>query len=257
MARTSTCRELDRLYAASFEEFTATRDEIAERLRDGGDEDRAEEVKRLRKPTVPAWAINQASRRSAKAATALTKAGADLRKAQEGLRGTGGRDRFRSAQRRVREAVRELREEAEAALGDEGRSVSAAVGEQIDQTLQAAALDPDVGELVEQGRLQRPEVAVGFPGVAPEPAGDADGGKASASRDRQALEKRLRREQDRLAEATEKRQAAEAGLRDAELAVEAAAKELKGAERRLVADAEREAEASERVERLREELDGG
>lgn len=248
---TSTDRDLDRLYAAPLQEFTATRDEIADRLRESGDDERADEVKHLRKPTVPAWAINQASRRDAKAAKALTTAGAELRTAQEGLRGTGGRDRFRSAQRRVREAVHELREEADGALGDDGRSVSAAVGDQIDQTLHAAALDPAVGELVEQGRLERPDVAVGFPGVAPEAA---DGEDAKASRDRQALERKLEHEQNRLAEATEKREAAEAGLRDAQLAAEQAAKELDQAERRMNAEAKREAEASERVKRLRSEL---
>jgi hypothetical protein len=51
--------ELDRLYGLPLEEFTAARNELASRLRGEGRRDEAEEVKRLAKPTLVAWTVNQ------------------------------------------------------------------------------------------------------------------------------------------------------------------------------------------------------
>lgn len=45
-------RELDSLYQVPLGEFTAARDELAKRLRDEGEREQAEEVKKLRKPTA-------------------------------------------------------------------------------------------------------------------------------------------------------------------------------------------------------------
>jgi chromosome segregation ATPase len=132
------------------------------------------------------------------------------------------------------------------------------VGDQIEQTLQAGALDPAIGEVVTSGRLERPDVAVGFPGVAP-----SGGGKESTSRPRKDdkadsarkdMEQRLRREQDKLAEATERREAAEADHEEAQRNAEAAAKAMEKARRKLDAETEREGEAAAKVERLRGEL---
>src|SRR5438309_11267971 len=112
---------LDRLYAAPLEEFTAERDALAAELRKNGEPDRAKEIKALRKPTVPAWAVNQAARRGAKQVAALLRAGEALRQAQGSLSGRGGRDELRTAQDLVRRCVRELREQAESALADAGK----------------------------------------------------------------------------------------------------------------------------------------
>ena len=50
--------ELDRLYELPPGEFTAARDEAAKRLRAEGRRELADEVKRLRKPTLPVWLAN-------------------------------------------------------------------------------------------------------------------------------------------------------------------------------------------------------
>jgi hypothetical protein len=245
---------IDDLYALPLDDFTAARDDLAGRLRREGDGDAAAEVKRLRKPSVAAWAVNQASRRSAKRTAELVKAGEALREAQRSLSGSGARAALQAARQRERELVHELGLEAERALRDAGRPVSAAVREQIDETLHAAAVDAGLGELVGSGRLERASVAVGFPDIGPAAAGTparADKGR----RKRDARQTRLARERDRLAEATRKREAAEASLREAERAAREAAKDLDRATRRVRAEGLKESELGERVEELREELE--
>jgi hypothetical protein len=257
VAEDSTDERLDRLYAASLDDFTGERDALAAELRAEGEGERAAEVKRLRKPSVPAWALNQASRRSPGQTAALIEAGEELRDAQGSLADRGGRERLVAAQRRERELVRELAKEAEVALRDAGRPLSAAAREQIEETLHAAALDSELGALVARGRLERPGVAVGFPGTAPAPAKGESPRKGAAAerRKRETLAKRLRREQERLAEAADKREAAERTLTDAERAAAAAARELDRARHAARAASEAEVEAAARVETLRDDLE--
>jgi hypothetical protein len=47
---------VDRLYELPLDEFVAARDALAKERKDPA-------VKKLRKPTVPAWAVNQLARR--------------------------------------------------------------------------------------------------------------------------------------------------------------------------------------------------
>jgi hypothetical protein len=47
------------LYQLPLDEFTAARDALAARLKAGGDAAAASAIKRLRKPSLPAWAANQ------------------------------------------------------------------------------------------------------------------------------------------------------------------------------------------------------
>ena len=247
--------ELDRLYAAPLEQFTAERDRLAAELRRNGDPERAQEVKRARKPSIAAWAVNQATRGNRERAAELLEAGDALRRAQESLAGRKGREAMQAARRRERDLVRALRQEAERALADAGRPASAAVREQIEQTLHAAVLDRELGELVAAGRLEQAQLAVGFPDVEPASrsaqAPDDDGG----GRKREAIAKRLQRERERLAEATRKREAAEAAQLEAERAAAAAAKELDRAAKRVRTESRRESELGERVEQLLDELD--
>ena len=59
--------ETARLYGLPLDEFTAERDAVAKRLRADGEREEAARIKKLRKPSVPAWAVNQAARADAKA----------------------------------------------------------------------------------------------------------------------------------------------------------------------------------------------
>ena len=74
-----------RLYGLPLDEFTAERDALAKRLRADGERDEAALVKKLRKPSVPAWAVNQAVRKDKRAAKALLRAGECLANAQEAM----------------------------------------------------------------------------------------------------------------------------------------------------------------------------
>src|SRR3712207_1776613 len=57
--------ELDRLYSVPLEDFTEERNAIARAAKDAGDDDAAQRVKKLQKPSVAAWAINQLAREHA------------------------------------------------------------------------------------------------------------------------------------------------------------------------------------------------
>ena len=70
----------DDLYGLPVEEFTKARDELAKALRKADKKEAADQVKSLRKPSVSAWAVNQAVRRRPQETKALVKAGDELRK---------------------------------------------------------------------------------------------------------------------------------------------------------------------------------
>ena len=103
---------IDRLYGLPLDEFTAERDELAARLRKEGDRDAAADVKRLRKPSVAAWALNRVQRNDPKQVQALIEAGKRLRDAQKLLSG-GGRKPLDQAAEDERRLVTELARHAE------------------------------------------------------------------------------------------------------------------------------------------------
>src|SRR5690242_19889699 len=133
-------RELDGLYERPLEEFTAARNDIARRLKQEGDP-RADEVRRLAKPTVPVWAINQLARREPLAVRRLLGAGAALRKAQERALHGEGAAALAEAQSEQRDALRLLGDRARALLAGSGKPASEATLERIAATLGAAAVD--------------------------------------------------------------------------------------------------------------------
>ncbi|MFN2628500.1 MAG: hypothetical protein ABR569_07685, partial [Gaiellaceae bacterium] len=134
-------QEIAALFGLSLEEFTPARDRLAQRLKKEGRGDAAEEVRRLAKPSVPAWAINQLARREQPAVRALLDAGSALRRAQEqALSGTGPADGLRDAQATERKVVRGLTERARTILEDAGRPAAASMLDRIARTLAAAAV---------------------------------------------------------------------------------------------------------------------
>ena len=75
----------DALYGLPLDAFVPERDALAKRLRAEARRDEADEIKALRKPSVAAWAVNQAVRSQPKAARALWEAGDALIAAQDDL----------------------------------------------------------------------------------------------------------------------------------------------------------------------------
>jgi predicted ribosome quality control (RQC) complex YloA/Tae2 family protein len=221
--------DLDALFALPLEEFTAARNALAKRLAHDGDGEAAEEVKKLSKPTVPAWAVNQLVRRKPELVERLIESGETLQ--EELVRGRGGADSLRAAQQRERQALRELIGAAEGLLREFGRSVTAQTLERISETLSAGSKSPAGRAALRSGRLSAELEPAGFEalvGMTPAP-------RKSSARDELAEARRAKHERER-----ERRR-----LKD----------ELRTLERRAAA-AEREAEqAREAAERAREAAD--
>jgi hypothetical protein len=145
---------IDRLYELPPEEFVAARGELAKRLRGEGDAAAAKRVAALKRPTVAAWAVNQAARRRPELVRDLLEAGDRLRQAQRralsGLRG----DTLRTAGSDRRAAVDRLLSVAASALEESGRSPEAH-RDAIAASLQAASVDALAAAGVRAGTLER------------------------------------------------------------------------------------------------------
>jgi hypothetical protein len=179
--------EIDRLYGVPLDEFVADRDEVAKRLRREGDREAAEQVKRLRKPSAGAWALNQAVRRRRKETDALLAAGERLREAHEALLSGGDPAALRDAMQEERALAAALADCAEAIASETGKS-GPALRERVRSTLHAAAVDEEARAELAAGRFVREREAAGLgpfgAGVVAAPAGGARGTRAPAKRGR-------------------------------------------------------------------------
>jgi len=145
---TSQEKRVAELYTLPPDEFTAARDRLAKELRDGGEKDEAAEVKKLRRPTVAAWALNRAAREKARLVRDLLAASDELRRVQSGGAGSA---KLKEASTGRRRAVERLGAAAKDVLGDAGDAHE----EDITQTLLAAATDQGVRERLRTGTLER------------------------------------------------------------------------------------------------------
>lgn len=262
----------DELYALAPADFTSSRNEREKALRKEGDREAAAAVKALRKPTVPAWALNQVARHRAKEVKRLVAAGAKLRDAQDKLLGGGKRDPLDKATRALRELTSELTRAAVELAADAGQATGAAFQESVKSTVHAAALDEEVAAELQAGRLVKEREVVSLPGLgaggelAParkppqrgKPAkrgagkGRAAGTKSSEEAKPSATAERRRAREIEAARDAEARagRAAEAALR----ALEEERKRVERASARLE-EAERDAEqAAARLDEARAEV---
>jgi hypothetical protein len=137
---------IDRLYELPLDEFTAARNALAKETGDAS-------VKQLKKPSVPAWAVNQLARRREVDLRRLLRAGEKLEEAQkEALRG-GSQSAFERARSDERDAVRLLRTAAAEVLRDGGHPASDQSLERIAQTLRAGAATEEGRAALRTGRL--------------------------------------------------------------------------------------------------------
>jgi len=215
--------KIDELYQQPLSEFTAARNALARTL--GGDDGRL--VRKLAKPTVVPWAINQLYWRARPLYDRLLKSGDALREAQfDALKGRkadvpGSTDAHRKV---IAEAVRESSRLASAA----GQPADAEPLARALEALSLAAVRPE-----HPGRLTEPVQPAGFEalsGVQPvgrpaaagiEPRPPAATGGASKAPVESARAKRLA-DQVRARESEEARRRAQAELRTAERALEQA-----------------------------------
>lgn len=157
--------EVDRLYELSLEEFTAARNELAKRLGDAS-------IKQLKKPSVPAWAVNQLARRREVDLRRLLRAGEQLEKAQRDAVSGGDQRAFESARGAERDAVRRLRSEATDLLQAGGHPAGDATLERVTKTLHAGSATEAGRAALREGRLTEELEPQGFDalvGVTPSP----------------------------------------------------------------------------------------
>ncbi len=239
---------IDELYAMPPEEFIAARNALATELKAAGDE-RAAEVKALRRPSVAAWAVNSLAREEPTRLNELVEAGRAMRTAQgKLLKGRGAEDLEEAAGRRRRLVV-ELARRAGALLRDAGRPSSATLLDAVEATLLATATDEVAAKHVLHGRLEKElPTPAGFGGlIAPGPA-DEPPAAALAKKTRKATvaaapSARERRERERA-----RGRADEAGVRAEEAEAEAGRlREAATAAERAAAEAAREADRARRA----------
>jgi hypothetical protein len=255
--RADTEAEIDRLYELPLGDFTAARDDLAARLRREGSSDAAAEVKRLRKPSVSAWALNQVRRGNPERVDELIEAGQRLREAQDAVLGGADREALDQASEDERRLVSELARHAERELVAADRGVSSAVQQRLRDTLHAAATDPEAREGLAAGRLVRDHTPGGaWPLAGAEQPARVRKAKAS-SEAQKAKQVRSRLERAKVKQEKLDREASEAGrnVREARAEAARAASRLERAEaaedqaRRRAEESRREVEELEAAAR--------
>jgi hypothetical protein len=228
--------DLDRLYQLPLSEFTPARDELVKRLRAEDERERAEEVKKLRKPTAAVWVVNQLSRERPLDVQRLLKSGEALAKNQ--AKAATLPEARRAEQRALEQLAKGAHEIAErAGIG------STALGKAT-ETLRAASLTAEGRELLKRGRLTEEldppgfEALTGLEGLGRQVASAKPKPSDDAGAKRQALKQARERVRQLRAEERELATAARAAAREAERA-EAEA----GAARSRAADAQEKTQA--------------
>jgi hypothetical protein len=146
--------DLDDLYGVAPEEFTARRKELAAAAKKRGDADDAKAIAGARKPTAAAWVVNQLVRADPSAPTRLSDLSEGLRAAHAEMDGPRIRELTTAQRKLVHELVRSAFDAADLA------DPSAAMRDDVTNTLQAAIADPEVAERL--GRLAKAEQFSGF-----------------------------------------------------------------------------------------------
>ena len=223
--------DIDRLYALPLAEFTRERDELAKRLRKDGDRDAAAAVKALRKPSVPAWAINQVRRDRPDDVRTLLEVTEELHRVYAGIGSAGARERLGDAADMQRDLIRSLTRCAAQLLDAGGHPSSEATLTKVADTLRAAALDMELRGEIADGRVVKERRAAGLGPLAsmpapakrpkakgtkktPEPAGPDPKEVRKAERAVEAARRRLETARERVRAAEDDLAAAEGRLRE-------------------------------------------
>jgi hypothetical protein len=180
---------IDELYGVGLDAFVAERARLVRELREHGDREDADELAKLRKPTVFAWALNQLARRERRDVDLLLDAGHRLREAQAGVLRGADRADFEQARQSERDALRTLEQAAAELIGEARGSASRTVLAQIVSTLRTAAVSEEGRELLALGRFVAPLESEGFgalAGLAPAAADRPPAERSTAEEQREA-----------------------------------------------------------------------
>jgi hypothetical protein len=225
--------DLEELYAAPLDEFTALRNALAKRTGDA-------RIKQLKKPSVAAWAVNQLARRREVDLRRLLRAGEALEATQKDVVRGGDQRAFERARADERDAVRRLRSAASELLQKGGHPASDQTLERVAKTLRAGAATEQGRRLLREGRLGEELESQGFDALASLAGGTSPGRRAPAKKERGPSEAARRRAAKAREAAAEARREAD----EAAAALAAAERELERARRA----AERAAEKADRLE---------
>jgi hypothetical protein len=276
-------REESGLYGLALDEFIPARTELERRLRREGDRTRAAAVKKLPKPTVAAWAVNQASRTQPKSRRELLESSAALREAQERLiAGEGSAAELEKAAGAQRAAIDSLVDAASGLLSSDGKALGDTILARVRETLAAVAADGDLAALVETGTLDRERrpAGLGFgfgspapddtdpaprrtahgkkggtrAGRTPRASGDAKAAKRDAKAAKRDAKAAKQRERD-LRAARERVKAARGAEKESARVRKAAERESKKAAAGLERAEAARADARERARAANDELD--
>ena len=152
---------LDELYGLELGDFVAHRSALAKELRASGRAEAAALMSAQRKPTVPAWIVNQLARRNRREVDLLLDAGHRAREEQRKAV-AGKQANLDAALEQERDALRTLL----AAAREIAPDASAGTLERVSRTLRAAAVTEEGRELIARGRLERELDPPGFEIVA-------------------------------------------------------------------------------------------
>lgn len=246
---------VDELYDLDPEEFVAERDRLAARLRSEGDRGSAAAVRKLRRPTVTAWALNQVARRHREEVEALVDAGRAAADAQERALAGEATD-LRAALATRSDALHRVAGLVGRLLDERGSSGDRA---EVLDALTAASSDPDVGATLLEARLDRPpspapalgslEAMLGasIPERPPKAARSTAPAVAPADR--------VREEEERARELERARTAAEREVASARTAATRHGERLEKAQQRLRDARDEVARAASALEERREEYE--
>nr|WP_179665667.1 hypothetical protein [Nocardioides panaciterrulae] len=137
-------------------DFTPARDARAKELKKD-DPELSARIKRLRKPSVAAWAVNLLVRREADQVGQVLEVGSALRDAAANLAG----DELRALTRQRRQLTAAVTTRARAVAAESGQRLTQAVADQVEATLTAAILDQGCSEAVRSGLLVTALAATG------------------------------------------------------------------------------------------------
>ena len=217
--------KIDELYQLPLEEFTAARNAIAKETSDSA-------IKKLEKPNVAAWAVNQLYWRERKLYDEVIKTAEQLRTAYKQQLGGKAADVravevFRNeAMRRAKDAIRRILDEA-------GNKSADAVMTQVTETLDALPSADRAGRLTKPLRRTGFEALQGVTIAARPKESPAKIEPKKTPHEKETEKDRRKREADQqeLLMAKERLRFAEAAEREAEASLDRAKRTLERAER--------------------------
>jgi hypothetical protein len=226
-AKTMTKRDegIDQLYQLPLDAFTAARNALA---KDTGDAS----IKKLEKPNLAAWAVNQLYWHERKLYDEVIKTSGQVRTAHQQMLAGKASD-VRAAEVFHAEAMRKAKDAIRKILEAAGNQASDAVMTPITETLDALPTTD------EPGRFTRPFRRTGFEALqgvtiaakAAPPTPKVEPKKTAAEKETEKDRRKREADQQELAMAKERLRFAEAAEREAEAALDRAKRALERAER--------------------------